>query len=1087
MITKNFWLALMLFSCVFSTALAQEKNVSGTVTDQNGLPLPGVNIVVDGTTNGTQTDFDGNYTISASQGQTLIFSYIGQKDAQRVVGTTSIINVQMEEDTQTLEEVIVVAYGTQKKEEIAGSVATLKTDDLAQIQTSNITQGLSGKVSGVQIINNTGQPGDAPLVRFRGIGSINSSSEPLYVVDGNVFNGQITSIASQDIESMTFLKDASANALYGSRGANGVIIITTKKGKKEGIEITIDSKAGFNRRAVPQYDLIEGPGQYYEAWFNAWRLALINSGATQEDAAAEAAAGLISGGDYSLNYNSYNVPDDQVIDPATGRLNPNANLLYYDDWEDAAFRTGSRIENYISVNASSEKSRTFLSLGQLKDEGFAINSGFERITGRLSSDYTPNNWLNVGGNVNYAHTSQDSPIQGLGSGTLSNLFGWVRNVAPIYPIFGRNADGSLIFDETGNPVYDYGSPADQAPGQRPSFVANTNAIATTLLGSEENIYDNISARAYAKFSFLKYFDFIYNVSADVTLGNFTQYDTPEGGSAESVNGRVTARSNRGITFTNQQLLNWHRDLGPHSLAILLGHESYDYNFRILGGQKTQTVINQLPVLDNAVAIEEAFGYQKDYNVEGYFSRLNYSYKDKYFVNASFRRDGTSVFSPDNKWGNFYGLGAAWSVHKEGFMDNLSWMNTLRLKASTGQQGNDAILYEDDRRRTPGDRDRRNYYAYADQFDVINAGDDVPGITFFQLGNPDLVWETSTNTNAGIELGLFSNRLSINAEYFKREVEDLLFFNPIADSEGVGSIPENIGDMENNGIEVEISGDIIRSDSFNWSLSLNGTHYKNEITRLPDEFIRDGGIRALQVGESRYAYYTREWAGVDAENGNATWTQYFDDANGNGELDTDDTVIQDLSPYLNSNPNATIGETTTDNANTATQFFVGKSAIPDLFGGFSTRFDYKGFDLNVGFSYQIGGYGFDGVYQGLLSASSPGSNMHADVLTQTWTPENTTAPLPRIDTVDITQNNNSTLFLVDASYLSLNDITFGYNFGKSILDPLGIQSLRIYATASNVALWTKARTGYDPRLSITGLSINEYSLGSSTSLGLTVKF
>ncbi len=1062
--TKFSGILTLILAFVVQISFAQEKTISGTVIDESGLPLPGTTVLVKGTSSGTSSDFDGKYSIKAKQGDILVFSFVGYTAQEATIGSSSIVNVTMLEDAAALEEVVVVAYGTQKKEEITGSVTTLKTEQLSDIPTASVVQGLVGQVSGVQIINQSGAPGADPTVRFRGIGSINSSSAPLYVVDGVVFNGNLNSINPQDIDSMTFLKDASANALYGSRGANGVVIITTKKGGSERLEVTFDTKVGFNDRAVPEYDIISSSGRYYEAVFDRTRLDLINNGQSPADAAQAAAATIVTNPNFPLGYNSYDVPEGQIIDPLTGRINPSANLLYQDSWIDESYLTGVRHENYLSLRFRNEKLSTFFSVGHLDDEGIIVNSGFERVTARLNTEFQAKEWLKFSAGLNYSNTVADNPLGGFTSGNVSNISGWARGTAPIYPVYSRDANGNVILDSNGNRLFDFGLGTGGAVGTRPSFKSNSNPVGTSQLDVNDNVSDNISGRFSVSTKFLKDFEFTYNVSADLTLANITRYATPEGGDAFNFNGRITTRSNRGLTIAHQQLLNWNKDLGNHSLSVLLGHESNDYNFRLLAGQVTETVITGLPVVNNGANIQFLTGYQKDYSVEGYFSRLTYDFSDKYFLNASFRRDGTSVFSPDNRWGNFYGLGGAWSVHKENFF-NVPWVNNLRLKASFGQQGNDAIFYEDDR-RIVGDQDRRNYYAYTDQFDIINAGGNIPGITFFQLGNQDLVWETSTNINAGLEFSLFDNRLSVNAEYFVREVEDLLFFEPLAQSDGVGTKPANVGDMENKGIEIEIGGDIIRNDDFQWSLNINATHYKNEITRLPEEFIDDANFPLFRLteGRSRFDYFIREWAGVDPSNGDGLWFTDVLDTNGNptGER-----------------------EVTNDRVN-ASENFVGKSAIPDVYGGFSTNLTYKNFSLSVAFAYQIGGYGYDGVYQNLLGTTSAGDNFHNDVF-NSWTPENRTALIPRLDINDINQSGTSSFFLVDASYLNLQNVTLTYNFDSNLLDRLGITSAKIYATGNNLHLWSKARQGYDPRLSITGNAINEFGLARTTSLGLTLNF
>ena len=1060
---------ILLLSFAFLTVIAfsamAQRTVSGKVTDDTGEALPGVNVVIKGTTTGVTTDLDGNYRISVEDGATLIFSYVGFETQEINVGARTAIDVTMGGATE-LQEVIVVAYGEQRKEQITGAVTTLESESLNNVQAGSVVQGLVGKVAGVQVINQSGAPGADPTVRFRGIGSINSSSAPLYVVDGVVYNGNLNAINQQDIESMSFLKDASANALYGSRGANGVVLITTKRGKTNNkLEVTIDSKVGFNTRAVPEYDIIEDPGQYYEAAYDRLRLTFINDGDDAEVAAQNAASTLISGGSFSLGYNNYDVPDDQVINPATGRINPDANLLYSDSWQDESFLTGLRTENYVSLKYGGEKSQTFMSVGHLSDEGIMINSGFERFTTRLSSDFQPAEWLNIGASINYARTDADNPLLGRTSGNVSNIAGWARTTAPIYPVFSRDEDGNKILDQNGNAIYDFGTGSNGEPDTRPAFKANSNPVATNILDIDENVVDNLSGRTSISINFLKDFNFTSNASIDLVAQNIQELATPIGGDAFSVNGRITQRASRATTFAQQQLLNWNKDFGDHSISVLLGHESNDYNFTYTAGQVTETLIDGLPVLNNGVNIQFLTGIEKDYRVEGYFSRLMYDYQDKYFINASIRRDGSSVFAPENRWGTFYGLGAAWSIHKEGFMNGISWLNNLRLKASFGQQGNDAIFYEDNRTRT-GDPDNRNYYAYLDQFDIINSGGNVIGLPFFQLGNEDLVWETSTNINAGFEASLFNNLISLNVEYFRREVNDLLFFRPIAQSEGVGTVPENVGDMQNVGVEGDLLVDLtntINVKDFYWNVNLNATHFRNEITRLPEEFIDNGRFR-LEEGRSRYDYFLRQWGGVDETNGNGQW----------------------FTDVLDENGNPTGERELTDDRVNATEYFVGKSALPDFYGGFGTMIGYKGFSLNVNFAYQVGGYGYDGTYQTLLGTTSEGDNFHKDVF-KSWTPENPTASLPRLDTDNVNQAGTSDLFLIDLSYLAIQDVMISYDFDTNsrLLSWSGINGLRLYAVGTNLHTWS-ARQGYDPRMSIVGSSINEFALARTVSMGLTIK-
>lgn len=1050
---------LMVALFAMGNALAQ-RTVTGTVTDENGEPLIGTNVIAKGTSTGTVTDIDGNFSLGVPEGtETLVISYTGYANKEVEIGTQSVVNVQMELDRLLLDEVVVVAYGSQRKREITGSVATVKSDEVEKIQTSNVIQGLSGKVAGVQIINQSGQPGDDPSVRFRGIGSIGASNEPLYVVDGVPYAGNINAINPQDIESISFLKDASANALYGSRGANGVIIITTKRAKVQGLVVNVDARLGVNSRATPEYDIITDPGEYYEVYYDRLRLGYIWADSTPTVAAQKAAAELVNG-PFGLGYNNYDVPDNQIIDPATGMVNPSANLLYHDDWGEEMFDNSIRKETYVSLQSKQDQLNSFLSFGYLDDEGYAINSGFQRISARTSFDFDVSEALQIGASANYANTIQDAPIQNVASNTYSNLFSWARNIAPIYPTYAYDENGDRIYNEDGSTLFDFGVLNDGIPGVRP-YAGSLNAHATSVYDIDQNILDNISGRAYATINFLKDFSFTYNFAADYYGSNITAFATPIGGDAAIVNGRLTTTSNRALNIAHQQFLNWSKGFGDHTISLMAGHESSDYNFRLVRGQKTQVLVGDVPILNNATNIQYLEGFEEDYRIEGFLFRANYDFQDKLFVNASFRRDGTSVFHPDHRWGSFYGVGVAYDLGREFFADG-GILSNLRLKASYGQQGNDALLYNDNR-TIVGDSDNRNYYWYKTQYDVVNAGGGAPGVQFVEQGNPDLVWETSTNINAGFELGLLNNRILLNFDYFIRRVEDLLFHKPIPLSTGYEVFPENIGDMENRGVEGELVVEIVRTPDISWSVNLNATHFNNELTRLPQEFIDEGNFR-LEEGRDRYAYYMREFAGVDSDNGDALW--YIDVLDSEG------------------NPS---GERTTTNVYTdADEYFVGKSAIPDIFGGFGTQFTWRNLTLNLGFAYQSGGYGYDGVYSGLIpSAGDIGHNYHKDIH-DTWTPESPDASLPRIDMLDDDQNNPSTLFLTDLSFLSFNDISLSYDMDFDFLSEAGIQGAQIYISGNNLMLWSK-RDGYDPRLSVFGNALNEYSVMRSVSFGINVQF
>ncbi len=1049
---KLTWLLTLFMAFVMQFSFAQEKTVTGTVTTAaDGLPLPGASVIVKGTTRGAQTDFDGKFTIQVSSGEILVVSYVGMNPTEITVGDSNTYNIELE-DGNTLDEVVVVGYGTSTREALTGSVGEVKAKEIETVRNPNVVQGIVGKVAGVQVVNNSGQPGAAPTVRIRGIGSINASSAPLIVVNNVPFQGSLTSINPSDIATFTVLKDAAASALYGSRGSNGVIVITTKKGSKGKISANLDISVTHVSRGTPDYDIIQDPGRFYEAAFQTSRNTLIFNGETPTDASQIAAENLIIDNanlGYQLGYNAYSVADDQVIDPATGRLNPNATLLWDESWEDFMFDNNFSDKVFLSLAGGGENNKSYFSIGREKVNAFAIESSFERITSNFSIDMDLSENLKVGGLINYAHTVQNTPDQG----GIAGAFSWTRSIAPIYPVFGYNLDGSPILDSNGVHIYDFGDGTGGTPRTR-AYGSFANPYATSLEDVKEFTTDNVNGQVYASIDFLKDFNFRYNMSVDLRNTNNVSFDTGIGGDAGTVNGRSTPSSSRNFVFTNQQLLTWKKSFGDHNLDVLVGHESSQQQNVFLSASKTEFLLQDQTVLDQGITIQSITNNEFDYTVEGWLSRVNYNFDNKYFVTANFRRDASSVFSPENRWGNFYGFGAAWRLSQEKFLENVSWLNEFKLKTSFGQVGNDAILYP-----TGG----RNYLAYLDQFTVSNSNGAI-GLNLSFQGNRDLTWETSTTFNAGFELAMFDNRVSVDAEYFQREVEDLLFNTPQPPSSGLPSFPENIGDMINKGVEITINADVIRSDDFDLSVNLNATHYTNEVTSLPREFI-DNGVFRLEEGRSQFDYFMREFAGVNPNNGAALF--YTDVLDVNGDP-TGQRVL-------------------TENYSEATEYFLDKSPIPDVYGGFGTSMRYKNWNLGINFAYQIGGYGRDNTYYGLFTAG-PGENLHKDVFDRTWTVDNPNAELP----VVISNNDQnfygfSSMRLIDNSYLSLQDISLSYDFDGDLIDDLGLSALRLYATANNVYLWSH-RQGYDPRLSLTGGNADsQFSLVRNVTFGVNVKF
>lgn len=527
----------------------------------------------------------------------MVISFIGM--ATQEVAIKPNLNITLKPDTETLEEVVVVAYGTAKKSSFTGSAATIKADKITKQQNSNVSKALEGAVSGVQITSSTGQPGSEASIFVRGIGSISASKKPLIVVDGVPYEGSLNSINNADIESMTILKDAAANSLYGARGANGVVMITTKKGINGKTTVSLDAKWGINSRGVKAYKTIRDAGQYYEMFWEALKNANISTGMGQAAAAWDASQNLVA----SLGgYNVYDVANNQLIDPTTGRLNPNAHQLYSEDWQEDPFKNGLRQEYNISIKGGSEKTSFYASLNYLDDDSYLRNSNFKRYTGRLKVDNQTASWLKTGFNMAYAQTTTNSP--NVGGPNYSSLFFFGQNIAPIYPIYRHDAEGNMIYDSNGNPAYDYGV----TDGHTRPYGANANPYAQLVNDIREYTYDIISAKAYAEVKFLKDFKFTFNLSADNM--NLTQVDfqTPIGGDALNVNGRSYRYAQRYFALNTNQLLTYEKDFGDHHIDVLLGHEVKSDKLTYLMAMKEQFLIPNNPELSNGASLKNATSY-----------------------------------------------------------------------------------------------------------------------------------------------------------------------------------------------------------------------------------------------------------------------------------------------------------------------------------------------------------------------------------------------------------------------------------------------------------------------------------------------
>lgn len=1040
----------MLLCMLASMAIYAQTVITGTVVDaSDGEPLPGAAVKVKGAQQGVLTDANGKFKMNVEAGTQLIFSFMGMETVAHPAKNG--MHVAMRHFEEVLDEVMVVAYGTQKKSSFTGSAAVLKSDDIARVSDSNPLDALKGKMAGVQINNASGAPGQNTFsMRVRGISSINAGKAPLIIVDGAPFDGEFNALNPNDIATMTVLKDAASAALYGARGANGVLLITTKAGQGDQhvTSIEVETKWGSNSRSTPEYNLISSPKGYYEMWHTALRnKAMYRDGLSQQAAYQWANANLING-DYGLRYNVYNVPAGQAMIGTNGKMNPNATLgnlvmgkdgqmhmLLPDDWSKEGLRNGLRQEYNVTVRGRSDRSSFFASAGWMRNEGLVHNSDFTRFSTRMKADYQLKPWIKVAGNFNYAHYENNQLGDDGESSTASGMFNLIRFSAPIYPLYLRDANGKIMRDDiTGGKAYDYGN-ADVLPMARP-YLGDGNAIGDSYLNTINVEGNTFSAVGSADIRFLKDFTFssINNVSVDESRG--TDLANPWFGQMANYGGYVYKSHGRTFSQNYQQLLKWQHLFDRHDVEVMIGHEYYNRKTYALSASRNGLFSNENTELAGAITDASMNSYKTEYNVEGYFGRALYNFDTKYFLSASYRRDASSRFHPDHRWGNFWSAGAAWIINKEKWF-NADWVDELKVKASYGSQGNDDI----------GD------YLYTPRYTIENSDGKISLVPSSTKANEYVTWEKQGNFNAGFELSLWKSRLTAEIEYFNRTTRDMLAWFTLPPTSGFKGYYDNVGNMSNQGVEITLGGDLIRTKNFTWGLNMNLTWYKNRITYMPEEnkTMTVDGVRGYSSsnmyygeGQPMYTFYMLKYAGVDPETGAAQYWKNITDSD-SGKI---------------------IGREKTTKTSEADQYLCG-TALPSAYGGFSTNLAYKGFDLSIDFQYQIGGQVNDGTYATLMG-NSKGSAMHADLL-NAWTPNNTTTDIPRYEADNTNMAASSDRWLTDASYLSIQGLNFGYTLPSKLTHKMHISKLRVYMNAGNLWLFS-ARRGMDPRQSITG-SVN----------------
>lgn len=1074
-----FWGIFFLFMLFQEKGMAQEIKVFGVVMDEDHFPLPGATVKVKNGSIGTVTDHKGYFRLSGiATGEKLLVSYVGKRTVEVAGGAD--MKIMLLRYAQKLDEVMVqVAYGSQKSYAVAGAVSTMGSKEIGRRPVSSVVSALDAGIPGILVNATYGQPGEDPDIRIRGFASVNGVNTPLYVVDGVPYSGSLADLNPDDVESVSVLKDALAAALYGNRAANGVILITLKQAKSRRLSMEFMVRQGVYARGIKEYARV-GTDDFMEVMWKSYRNSLLTNNPdafpTLEEANRAVNESLIES---FLKYNIYDVPDDQLFD-AEGHLREGVKVresIREDlDWFDPLVRKGFRQEYNLSGGAVQEKSDYRFSLGYLNEEGYLTNAGFDRLNARLQLNLKPKSWLGCGLTLAGSHQNQNI-TDGTGN-TYVNVFNISRYVAPIYPVHLHDlATGEYILNQSGEKQFD-----DGTANERPQN-AGRNIVWENNLNRNRRTNTVFSGQAYLSLDLPK--GFHLTVKGDLYLANQDRkaYYSPEVGDGVGV-GRAYQYQYRFKRYVFQEQLRWQRQLGKQEMEVLLGHENFNYNYHYTALAKADQILPDNIAMSNFSTLKTLTGYPKDYRTESYLGTIRYNYDRRYFVEAAFRRDGSSRFHADHRWGNFGSFGLVWLLSQERFVENISWIDLMKLHFSYGEVGNDAGV---------------GYYGWMSLYKIaVNGGE--AALYKSQLSAEDIKWETVASYDAALEAELFG-RWNFTVEYFDKRSEDLLFNVTLplsagatsTDASEMATIMRNIGSVSNRGWELSVNVDVIRSSAFRWNMGMSATRLKNKILTLPKEnretgILLSGQGQKFMEGHSMYEWWLPCYAGVDRLTGNSLYaadlTDYY-----TGE------AVEGKKPFPE-NELVKIGDGYyTPNPSYARYDWCG-SALPKVYGGFTSAWEWKGISLNALFTYSLGGKVYDQTYASLMQTGSTPRAVHRDILSS-WeqAPQGMTEDSPdRLDPQGVpvinsalSVNNNavSSRFLIDGSYLWIKNLTAAYAFPRRLVRKLDLESVSVSFSAENVALFAK-RKGMNPLQSFAGISGDVLVAPRVFSFGLTVK-
>ena len=983
---------------------AQQKTVTGTVTgSDDGLPIIGATVQIKGSLTGVATNLEGQFSITVSQGSVLVIRYVGMKSAEVTIGSDNVYNVVLEPDFLGVDEVVVVAYGTTRKESYTGSASVVRSESLARTPTTSIVKALQANATGVHVVNSTSSSNADPIIRIRGIGSITADANPLWVVDG-IVGASVPSL--NDIESVTVLKDAAAASLYGSRAANGVIVVTTKKGVQGKPRFTYVGKQSYSNITTNKFEMLNASEFMQKSWQGIYNYA-VDQNIANPAGYAHSNLFILAG------KNPFDIA--QPFDD-NGNLKSEAKLMLDQSWFDLAHRTGVISEHNLTASGGDGSTRFYFSGTYFDQKAITVPDEVKRLMGHINVTTQVNKKIMVGYTSTLRH-QMGNTVKDItnGSGTGYAAYTYPNNV----PLYVLDANFNPVVGDDGNYVWNWDNLVSK----------DYNPIAQNVLDPRGHRSTNVFNSFNLNWQMFEGFVFDTKVSGRVTNENAESFRNPFHGDGKAYRGSSDKSSEDTRNYFTSTTINYDKMFGSHQISVLGGYETEYYIRKYMNASARGF---DIPFSDEFDIAAEPFGTPSSTTTEtsmiSYFSRLNYSLMDKYYISGSYRRDGSSRFGPRVRWADFWSASASWRINQEDFLAGVGWLDDLKIRFSYGTNGNQAV--------PP--------YAYLPTFQLGAVYDGNIGMMHNRLPNYDLRWEKNKIMNVGFDFGIF-RKLRGSFEYFDRLSDDLLQDKPLPPSTGFSSILSNVGGLKNKGFEIELHSTNVESPNLVWLTDFNFTKFTNEITALSQEEIISGTKRWV-VGNSLYTWYLREYAGVDPTNGRALW--YRDVVDGEGNV---------------------TGRETTNTYSQATRYELGQS-VPDFYGALTNTFIImKDFNFSFQFYWSVGGKVYNSLKQTTMSDGKRlGYQLNKDVL-NSWQNPGDETDVPRFVYNNGTQSDEtSSRFLEDGSFLRMRNINLSYSVPKRFLGGTGLDGASVFVNGDNLFVLTKY-TGLDPEQGLSGLT------------------